>query len=248
MSVESKEDIVALRKIGKIVAEAIHSMFASMKAGMSTLELEEIGASILESYGARSAPKLCYGYPFATMISVNEEVAHGSPSGRILESGDLVNIDVSAELDGYFADSGYSQPVDDGNEKANRLCQAGKQALAAALSVARHGNRIREVETQVNQVARRWGYSVIQNLVGHGVGRHLHEEPSNIPEWGNRGDRRRFQEGSVLTLEPFLSTGPRYVKDTGKGFTVGTPPGNYTVQYEHTIIITREDPIILTAA
>ncbi len=248
MSVESPEDIIALKKIGKIVAETIHTMFAKMEAGMTTMELEAIGSSILESYGARSAPKLCYDYPHATMISVNEEVAHGSPSERVLQDGDMVNIDVSAELDGYFADSGYSMPVGKNNKRANRLCRAGKEALEAALSVARDGRRIRDVETAVNKVARKHGFSVIQNLVGHGVGRHLHEAPENIPFWGNRKDERRFEAGTVLTLEPFLSTGPRYVRNTGQGLTVGTPPGNYTVQYEHTIVITRGEPIILTAA
>ena len=248
MSVESEEDIIALRRVGNVVHEAIHRMFGVMEAGMTTMDLEMVGAEVLRCHGARSAPKVCYGYPYTSMISVNEEVAHGQPSRRILCDGDLVNIDVSAELDGYFADSGYSMPVGEGNHQANQLCRAGKKALQAALEVARHGRRIRDVELAVRKVAQCYGYSIIENLVGHGTGRHLHEEPSNLPSWGDRKDKRRFVEGSVLTLEPFLSTGPRFAHETGEGWTMATRPGNYTVQFEHTIIITRDAPIVLTAA
>ncbi len=248
MSVESEEDIIALKRVGSVVYEAIHTMFAAMEAGMTTMDLEMIGAEVLQRYGARSAPKVCYGYPYASMISVNEEVAHGEPSRRILCEGDLVNIDVSAELDGYFADSGYSMSVGQGNAQANQLCRAGKKALQAAIGMARDGKRIRDVELAVRKVAQQYGYSIIENLVGHGTGRHLHEEPSNVPSWGNRKDKRRFVEGSVLTLEPFLSTGPRFAHETSNGWTMATLPGNYTVQFEHTVIITRETPIVLTAA
>jgi len=182
------------------------------------------------------------------MISINEEVAHGIPSERVVREGDLVNIDSSAELGGYFSDTGFTMPVGTGNPRAERLCRASQQALAEALKVARHGRKIRDVEKAVRKVARLHGFSVIENLVGHGVGRHLHEEPQNVPCWGDRKDERRFSEGMVLTLEPFLSTGPRRVFDKGDGWTVMTAPGNLTAQFEHTIIITRSDPIVLTAA
>jgi methionyl aminopeptidase len=248
MSIESEKDVIALKRVGNVVHEAIHSMFASMEARMTTMDLEMIGAEVLKNHGARSAPKVCYDYPYASMISVNEEVAHGQPNSRVLRDGDLVNIDVSAELDGYFADSGYSMPVGEGNAQANQLCRAGKKALQAAMDVAKHGKRIRDVELAVRKVAQQYGYSIIENLVGHGTGRHLHEEPANVPSWGDRRDKRRFVEGSVLTLEPFLSTGPKFAHETGVGWTMATRPGNFTVQFEHTIIITRDTPIILTAA
>ncbi|MEM9157818.1 MAG: type I methionyl aminopeptidase [Verrucomicrobiota bacterium] len=248
MSVESYEDIAGLKRASCVVVEAVRDMFAAMEPGMTTLELDEIGAGVLARHGARSAPALCYGYPFATMISINEEVAHGMPSDRVIREGDLVNIDVSAELDGYFSDTGYTMPVGDGNNRANRLCAASKRALSEALKVARHGVEIREVEWVVKQVAREAGFSVIENLVGHGVGRHLHEEPGNIPAWGDLRDRRKFVEGTVLTIEPFLSTGPRRVFDKGDGWTVMTRPGNLTAQFEHTIIVTRGEPVVLTAA
>ncbi|MBK1879696.1 type I methionyl aminopeptidase [Pelagicoccus mobilis] len=248
MSVEGSEDIEGLKRVSAAVVEALRTMFDRLKPGMTTLELDAIGAAVLKRHGAKPAPKLCYGFPYATMISINEEVAHGMPSDRIIRDGDLVNIDISAELGGYFSDTGYTMPVGAGNRKAERLCRASKQALAEALKVARHGRRIRDVEKAVRKVAQKYGFSVIENLVGHGVGRHLHEEPQNIPCWGDRRDERRFVEGTVLTIEPFLSTGPKRVFDKGDGWTVMTKPGNLTAQFEHTIIITRGEPIVLTAA
>lgn len=248
MSVESYEDIHGLQKVSGVVVEAMQRMFAAMEPGVTTVELDAIGAEVLAKHGARAAPSLCYGFPYATMISINEEVAHGIPSSRVIREGDLVNIDISAELDGYFSDTGFTKPLGDTNVLANRLCSASQRALDAALSVARHGRKISDVERAIRKVARTAGFSVIENLVGHGVGRHLHEEPHNIPSWGDRKDDRRFVEGMVLTIEPFLSTGPRRVHDKGDGWTVVTQAGNLTAQFEHTIIITRNAPIVLTAA
>lgn len=248
MSIEGNEDIEGLKRVSSVVVEAVHAMFERMKVGMTTRELDAIGAAVLERHGARAAPALCYGFPYSTMISINEEVAHGIPSERVICEGDLVNIDISAELRGYFSDTGFTMPVGSGNLRAERLCEASQIALKEALNVARHGRRISDVEKAVRKVARKYGFSVIENLVGHGVGRHLHEEPENIPSWGDRNDNRRFVEGTVLTIEPFLSTGPRKVFDKGDGWTVMTEKGNLTAQFEHTIIITRGDPIVLTAA
>lgn len=248
MSIESPEDLVGLKRVSAVVVEALTTMFARMEVGMTTLDLDEIGSRVLKSHGAKPAPGLCYGFPYSTMISINEEVAHGIPSERVIRDGDLVNIDISAELCGYFSDTGFTMPAGNGSARAKRLCRASQQALGEALKVARHGRKIRDVELAVRKVARKFGFSVIENLVGHGVGRHLHEEPQDIPSWGDRKDRRRFEEGTVLTIEPFLSTGPRSVFDKGDGWTVMTEPGNLTAQFEHTIIITRGDPIVLTAA
>lgn len=248
MSIESEKDLQALRRIGRIVARTVREMFRRLEIGMTTAELDAIGQKLLETEGARPAPKLCYGFSGSTMISINEEVAHAVPGDRVIRDGDLVNIDVSAELDGYFADTGFTQPVGNAPEITYALCQASREALAAALRAARARRRMADVAGAIRKVARQHGFSVIENLCGHGVGRHLHEEPSHVPFYLDRKDRRRFRRGSVLTLEPFLSTGPRRAAEGSDGWTLLTPPGNYTAQFEHTIVITDREPIILTAA
>ncbi|MCH6256157.1 type I methionyl aminopeptidase [Puniceicoccaceae bacterium K14] len=248
MSVESEKDLESLRKIGRIVASTVQEMFRHLRVGMTTHELDQVGAEILARHGANSAPKLCYGFNGSTIISINEEAAHAIPGNRRIHEGDLVNIDVSAELGGYFADTGYTRPVGRAHPITHRLCAASQEALAEALKCVKAGSPISSVEHAIRKVARKRGFSVIENLAGHGVGRHIHEEPNYVPDFGNRKDKRRFKKNCVLTIEPFLSTGPRHAYNTSDGWTLVTPKGNYTAQFEHTIIVTDGDPIILTAA
>jgi methionyl aminopeptidase len=185
MSVESAYDLQALKRIGRIVAQTLQEMAAALKPGMTTRQLDAIGAARLKRHGARSAPSLCYDFPGATCISVNEEVAHGIPGERVVRPGDLVNIDVSAELDGYFADTGASFPVPPVPERINRLCGAGRSALRQAIEAARSGTPIRRIGRTYARVAQREGFTLIRNLSGHGVGRHIHEEPHFVPDLMN---------------------------------------------------------------
>ncbi len=246
MTIQSTADIRGLQRIGQIVAATLAAMQAAMKPGMTTAELDTIGRHVLESYGARPAPEFFYGYPGATCISINEEVAHAIPGKRIIHAGDLVNIDVSAELDGYVADTGASVPVGQVPPVVHALCAATQEALRAAIAVAKAGNRMAEVQEAIDRVAQQRGFTVIRNLAGHGIGRHLHEAPSHVPDFARGKDRRRFQKGAVLTLEPFLSTGPRLARETADGWTLVTAPGHFTAQYEHTLIITEREPLIIT--
>ncbi len=246
MTVQSKQELLALKAIGRIVARTLQAMIDALAEGMTTAELDQIGRKILASYGARPAPELCYKFPGATCISINEQVAHGIPGRRKIRNGDLVNIDVSAELNGYFADTGASVPFGAVAPVAKRLCMATQEALQQALKIAKVGHKMADLQKAISRVADRHGFSVIQNLTGHGIGRHLHEQPRHVPDNSHEKDRRRFQKGTVLTLEPFLSTGPRYAKALSDGWTLATAAGNFTAQYEHTIIITEAEPIILT--
>ena len=223
-------------------------MFRAIRIGMTTRELDRIGEMILGDFGATPAPKLCYGFPGSTMISINEEVAHAIPGERTICDGDMVNIDVSAELNEYFADTGYTMPVGEAAPVAFGLCSACKEALSEALRFVKSGERISTVELAIRNVAKRRSFSVIENLTGHGIGRHIHEEPSNVPYFRNRWARRVFKKGTVLTIEPFLSTGPRHVFDSGDGWTLVTRRGNLTAQFEHTVLVTDSEPEILTAA
>lgn len=248
MSIESPEDLAALKRIGFIVAYTVKRMFEEARVGQTTAELDAIGKQILEEHGARPAPKLCYGFKGSSMISINEEVAHAIPGDRVLKSGDMVNIDVSAELDGYFADTGYTRPIGIADPRLHDLCDASQEALAQALRQVRAGQKMAGVAKAIKKVARKRGYSVIENLTGHGVGRHIHEPPHHIPNFNNRLDKRRFKKGTVLTIEPFLSTGPKHAHESDDGWTLLTPKGNFSAQFEHTVVVTDGEPLILTAA
>jgi methionyl aminopeptidase len=178
-------------------------------------------------------------------VSVNEEAAHGIPSGRVLRAGDLVNVDVSAELDGYWADTGASHPVGEVSELGRRLIEATRQANREALAVARAGRPVRHVGRAVQRCARRHRFSVIRNLCGHGTGRSLWEEPS-VPGWEDPHDRTRLHEGLVIAVEPFLSTGATWAHEADDGWTLVTPR-HLSAQFEHTIVVTAGEPIVLTA-
>ncbi|MEZ4868100.1 MAG: type I methionyl aminopeptidase [Caldilineaceae bacterium] len=246
MSIQSEEDIRQLQRIGQVVVAALRAMQAALQVGMTTAELDAIGRQVLERYGAKSAPIHFYDYPAATCISINEEAAHAIPGPRRICDGDLVNIDVSAILNGYVADTGASIPVGAVSPTAEKLCAAAQAALRAALKMAKAGNRMADMQQAIEKVARKEGFTVIENLCGHGVGRHIHEAPEYVPDYTRSKDRRRLQKGMVLTLEPFLSTGAHMAVEQGDGWTLATQPGQLTAQYEHTIIITERDPIIIT--
>jgi methionyl aminopeptidase len=246
MSIGSKKDILGLQRVGAVVVEAVHEMKTALKPGMTTAELDAIGRRVLERHRARPAPELFFGYPAATCISINEEVAHAIPGQRRIRNGDLVNIDVSAELDGYVADTGASIPVGQVAPVVQPLCDATREALHAALHMARAGRPMAGVREAFERVAQRRGFTIIKNLSGHGVGRHLHEEPRYVPDFTRRKDRRRFHKGMVLTLEPFLSTGAQLATTGQDGWTLLTAKGHYTAQYEHTLIITESRPIVVT--
>ncbi len=243
----TKDELTKMRRIGKVVAETIEEMQAHLKPGVTTLELDEIGRAVLERHGAQSAPELVYDFPGATCISVNERAAHGIPSSElVVEPGDLVNIDVSAELDGFFADSGASFGVDPVSDEKQRLLDSTKEALEKAMAMARHGRPVNMVGRVVEGLAKDRDYTVIRNLGGHGIGRKLHQQPNFIPHFYDRREKRRFKEGQVLTLEPFLAMGARRVDELDDGWTLRTENHGLVAQFEHTMIITRGEPIVLT--
>ena len=246
MSIESANDIAGLLRIGRIVGLAIRAMHDALEPGISTAELDAIGARFLRENGARSAPQLAYKFPGATCISVNDEVAHGIPGDRVIEPGDIVNIDVSAELDGYFADSGETFAVAPVKPETERLLERARRALARAIDAAQAGNRINAIGRAVQREAERNGYHVIRDLSGHGVGRRIHEKPS-VPNYFSQRANDRLSEGLVITLEPFLTTGTGRIYTADDGWTIKTMDGKPFAQFEHTIIITKDKPILVTA-
>lgn len=246
MSVDGEHDIAGLRRAGAAVAAARDAMGAHVAPGVTTAELDAVGKKILDRYGARSAPQLAYGFPGVTCISVNDELAHGIPSsGRVLQAGDLVNIDVSAELDGYWADTGASYPVGKVSAQASALLRATRLALEDGMSEARADQPVSNIGRAVERRAKRCGFRVIRNLCGHGVGRHIHEEPQ-IPNTFNPRDRTLLREGLVITIEPFLTTSATVAVEDADGWTLRSRDGSRGAQFEHTMIITRGRPIVVT--
>ena len=246
MSIEGPDDLEMLRRVGAIVARARDAMLDEVREGVTTAELDEVGRDVLRASGARSAPQLAYGFPGWTCISVNDEIAHGVPSQKkVLREGDLVNVDVSAELDGYWADTGASAPVGRVAPKLRQLLWATRQAQAEAMSVARAGTALNQIGAVVEKRAKKHGFRVVRSLGGHGVGRHIHESPhvSNVFE---RRDKTVLWEGLVLTIEPFLTTRATDVLEAEDGWTLRTPDGSVGAQFEHTFVVTKGQPIVLT--
>ncbi|MGZ3775806.1 MAG: type I methionyl aminopeptidase [Pseudobdellovibrionaceae bacterium] len=246
MSIENENDLIALRKIGRIVAQCLQYMGSKLEPGITTLELDQLGHAFLEKHGARSAPRLVYNFPGTTCISINEEAAHGIPGTKIFGAGDLVNIDVSAELDGYFADTGGSFIIPPVSNVKRNLCLATKRALEMALRATKAGQPLNSIGKAIEKEALKNRLTVIENLGSHGVGRGLHEEPDFIPGYYDPDDKRVLRENQVITIEPFLSTGAREVFEAGDGWTLSTGKRFLTAQYEHTLVITKGKPLIMT--
>jgi methionyl aminopeptidase len=249
MIVETEEDLVRLKDIGRICATAIKVMAAALEPGITTRELDVIGRKLLEDNGARSAPELCYQFPGATCISVNEEIAHGIPGDRVIRAGDLVNIDVSAEKLGYFGDTGSSFIVPPGAAKQERLLRDGKRALWVGLNQVKTGRPLADIGNAIGAFAKKNRYTLITNLASHGVGRSLHEEPTELSTWPDPDETRMMEEGLVFTVEPFLSLGGQWAEDGDKdAWTLYSEPRAPTVQFEHTIVVTKNGPLVLTLA
>src|SRR5580704_13480890 len=246
MTIDNQEELDALMRAGRVVAEARQAMVEAVTPGMTTGELDAVGREVFRRHGARSAPRVTYRFPGSTCISVNDEAAHGVPSlRRQLHAGDLVNLDVSAELDGYFSDTGISVAVGEVSLVASRLLETTRQAQSDAMNAAQPGARLRDVGRAVQKRARRDGFRVIRNLSGHGIGRGLHEDPS-VPSIDD-GQKMVLREGLVLAIEPFLSVSADHVVDDDDGWTLRTSDGSLVAQFEHSIVVTQDGPLVLTA-
>lgn len=246
MTITKAEELEGLKQIGRIVANTMHAMAKAMEPGMTTQELDQIGRSLPERDGAVSAPQAVYDFPGTTCISVNEEIAHGIPGDRILAAGDLVNIDVSASKNGFFADTGATFRLGPVRPALDRLCRDGRRAMQIGIAEVGHNKPLAGIGRAIGRFAADRGYTLIRNLASHGVGRSLHEDPTEIATWPTRGDTRRITKGLVLTVEPFLSTGGLWA-DAGKdGWTLHSQPPAPVVQYEHTVVATDRGAIIVT--
>ena len=245
MTIENDTDLQGLKHIGKIVGEALRAMEAEVRPGITTRELDQIGWQVLKQHGARPAPLITYQFPGVACISINDEAAHGIPGQRVVKCGDLVKLDMSAELDGYFADAAITVPVAPISSSWQGLCDCTRQALDAALTVARAGQPINRIGKATEDTARRAGFSIIRELPGHGVGRALHEEP-NILNYYTPRNNRKLHEGLVITIEPYIALRGGSIFQAADGWTLKTRDGSPVANYEHTVVITQSQPIIIT--
>ena len=236
-----------MRAIGGIVARALRAMTDQVRPGVTTAELNAIGARALAMHGARSAPPLVYGFPAEVCISVNDEAMHGIPGSRAIRPGDLVKLDLVAEKDGFYADAAVSVNVSPVTECGRDLAHCAERAFRKALGVARAGTRVYEIGRVVEHEVRRSGFRVIRELVGHGVGRTIHETPS-VPNFADRSAREKLTEGLVITIEPVIAAGSGRARLETDGWTFRTEDGSLAAHYEHTVVITRGEPVLLTAA
>ncbi len=238
-----------MRRVSHAVAATLREMCAFAKPGMSTKTVDEYGGKLLSRFGARPAPKLSYNFPGYTCISFNHEIAHGIPSDRIiLQEGDLVNIDVSAELDGYWSDNGCSFVIGNDIRDHRRLVEASKSILYDAIGSISDGVRIADIGGLIEANAKKFGYTVIRNLTGHGIGRKLHERPHEIANYHDRHNNERFRKNWVVAIETFISTSSGLAKTLTDGWTLVGDKGGFVAQHEHTIVITDRKPVILTAS
>lgn len=246
MTADSQEQVKALQNAGRMVRQVFEQMKAAAKPGVTTADLDAIAIRMFEQVGAQSAPQLFYEFPGATCISVNEEAAHGIPGSRKLRDGDMLNIDVSAKYQGVVADMGESFVVGRGRRAQQRICDAVRKAVTKAIAEIEPGRSLNVIGQTVQKVADKMGYKIVENLGSHGVGETIHEEPSYIP-LDNPRETRRLTEGLVLTVEPFFTTGPAWVDEASDGWTLKVPTGELVAQFEQTVIVSRNGPIVVTA-
>ncbi len=246
MSITQPEELAALRAAGAIVRRMLEAMKLAVRPGVQTAELDEVGTAVMLEHGARSAPQLVYQFPGVNCISLNEEAVHGIPGTRTLCDGDLVKLDVTIEKDGFMADAAVTVPVGTVSEEGERLIACAQRAFEKAMLVARAGFRVWEIGRVIEREVRRSGFSVIRDLGGHGIGRTIHEAP-RVPNYLDPTANQILTEGLVITIEPIIAAGSGRAVTAKDGWTIRTLDRKPSAHYEHTLVITRGEPILLTA-
>jgi methionyl aminopeptidase len=247
MSITDPKELAGLRAAGAVVRLMLNAMRAAVRAGITTGELDEIGAKVMREHGAQSAPQLTYKFPGVNCISVNDEAVHGIPGNRALIEGDVVKLDVTIEKDGFMADAAESVAVGTVSDPVKQLIACAERAFTKSMLVARAGFRVNEIGRIVEREVRRCGFSVIRDLGGHGIGRTIHEEP-RVPNYPDPNVRQILTEGLVITIEPIIAAGSGRSFLSDDGWTVRTADRRPSAHYEHTLVITKGEPILLTAA
>jgi methionyl aminopeptidase len=243
----SATELDRMREAGRLVGEVLTALSAAVKPGVSTADLDELAEARIRQGGATPAFKGYHGYPATICASINQEVIHGIPSGRrVLAEGDIISIDVGAALDGYYGDSAVTLPVGRVSEQAATLLRVTEESLYLAIERARPGCRVSDIGHAVQRHVEAFGFSVVREFVGHGIGVRMHEEPQ-VPNYGEPGHGPRLAEGMVLAIEPMVNAGKPAVKVLADGWTAVTRDASLSAHFEHTVAVTAGEPWILTA-
>lgn len=245
MTVDGPEQLEKLREIGAICRDVLRAMALRIAPGVTPRALDTMAGKMLAERGAQSAPILAYDFPGHTCISVGDAIAHGIPSDIPLKEGELINIDVSAEKDGFFGDTGASFPVGDVSAELKNLLKATEAAQRKAMFAARAGQPVNVVGKAVEREAKKHGLKIIEGLNGHGVGAWIHEDPS-VPNIYYPSERTRLKEGQVITIEPFLATKSHQYAEDEDGWTLRLAQGGHGAQFEHTFMVTKGAPVVFT--
>ncbi len=243
----SAAELEQMREAGRLVGEVLTELAAAVAPGVSTADLDELAEKRIRQAGATPAFKGYHGYPATICASINDEVIHGIPSGRrVLNEGDIISIDVGAALDGYYGDSAVTLPVGPISESAATLLRVTEESLYKAIEAARPGKRVSDIGHAVQKHVEAFGFSVVREFVGHGIGERMHEEPQ-VPNYGEPGHGPRLAEGMVLAIEPMVNAGTPAVKVLADGWTAVTRDSSLSAHFEHTVAVTAGEPWILTA-
>jgi methionyl aminopeptidase len=243
--IKTKDEIEKMRQAGVILANCHKELRKRIKPGVTTLELDKFVETYLAEQGATPEQKGYKGYQYATCASVNDMICHGFPSNYVLQNGDIVTIDMVVNLDGWLADSAWSYEVGEVSSEAKNLLEVTKASLYKGIEQAVVGNRIGDISNAIQKFAEGEGFSVVRHFIGHGIGKSMHEEPQ-VPHYGPAGRGPRLKEGMVITIEPMLNVGTYDIKIDSNGWEARTKDGKLSAQYEHTIAITSDGPLILT--
>src|SRR5712692_6866727 len=246
MSITDPKLLTGMHVRQAIVRRMLEAMKRAVRPGISTAELDAVGATVMREHGAQSAPQLVYKFPGVSCISLNDEAVHGIPGERTVREGDLVKLDVTIEKDGFMADAAETVAAGEVSEEKQHLIACAERAFAKAMMVARAGFRVSEIGGVVEREVRRSGFSVIRDLGGHGIGRTIHEEP-RVPNYADPQANQILTEGLVITVEPIIAAGSGRAVVASDGWTVRTADRKPSAHYEHTLVITKREPILLTA-
>ena len=247
MIIKTKEEVEVMRRAGRVVAEVLDMVEETIEPGMTTGRLDMLIEDFIRSRGAIPGFKNYQGFPASACISINDEVVHGIPGKRVIMEGDIVSVDVGSIVDGFYGDSARTYAIGKVSEEKLRLMENTQKSLAAGIDKAQKGNKLGEISAAVQAVAEAEGYGVVRQLVGHGIGRNMHEEPQ-VPNFGSSNDGPVLKIGMVLAIEPMINLGTYQVKTLPDGWTIVTADGKASAHYEHTIAITDDRPDILTVA
>lgn len=247
MSIQTERDWTGLKRVGRVVRLTLDALEKELRPGVTTAELNDVADAVLKANGARSAPLLVYGFPGSALISINEEVVHGLPGARKVENGDIVKLDVTVEKDGYMADAARTVVVGTGTDTAHRLARCARSAFKKALAQAKVGGPVNEIGRAIEREVQSFGFQVVRGLDGHGIGRTIHEPPS-VPNYFDARQKDILSEGLVITIEPIICAGSGRAVEGKDGWTIRTADGSLAAHHEHTLVVTSDGPVLLTAA